>query len=145
MMFSSNQVFEISGSMDQLQAALQFALDYSGHAKDMTQREIARGCKLVYQIAKDGKYCIGWSFNGAADGWNEYPFDFDVNIVAPIIAQHLGKLETPDNGYEWADGGESDGFLMKTIMPLFSDESDGIKKPFYGIVCFEKFKCFYAK
>ena len=145
MMFSSNQVFEISGSMDQLQAALQFALNYLGHAKDMTQREIARGCKLVYQIAKDGKYCIGWSFNGAADGWNEYPFDFDVNIVAPIIAQHLGKLETPDNGYEWADGGESDGFLMKMIMPLFSDESDGIKEPFYGIVCFEKCKCFYAK
>jgi len=140
MMFSSNQVFEISGSMDQLQAALQFALDYSGHAKDMTQREIARGCKLVYQIAKDGKYCIGWSFNGAANGWKEYPFDFDVNIVAPIIAQHLGKLETPDNGYEWADGGESDGFLMKVV-----SYEDKIENPFYGIVSFEKFNCFYAK
>ena len=140
MMFSSNQVFEISGSMDQLQAALQFALDYSGHAKDMTQREIARGCKLVYQITKDGKYCIGWSFNGAADGWNEYPFDFDVEIVARIIAQYLGKLETPNSGYEWADGSTDPGFLMKVISC-----DDNIKNSFYGIVSFEIFNCFYAK
>ena len=96
MMFSSNQVFEISGSMDQLPIALQFALDYSDHARAMTPREIERGCKLVYQIAKDGKYCIGWAFKDIQEGWQEYPFDFDVEIVARIIAQYLGKLETTE-------------------------------------------------
>ena len=91
MMFSSNQVFEISGSMDQLPIALQFALDYSDHARAMTQREIERGCKLVYQIAKDGKYCIGWAFKDIQEGWQEYPFDFDVEIVAQPI-QYLPSL-----------------------------------------------------
>lgn len=103
-MFSSNQVLEISGSMNQLQFALQFALDYSGHAKNMEPSEIKRGCKLVYQISKDGKYCIGWDCGEVSKGWQEYPFDFEVDIVARIIAQYLRKMETPDNGYEWADG-----------------------------------------
>lgn len=141
MMFSSNQVFEISGSMDQLSSALQFALDYSGHAKDMTKKEIERGCKLVYQITKDGTYCIGLSFGKIAKGWKEYPFDFEVDIVARIIApQRLYKLETLDSGYEWADGGTSDGFLMKC--DFYELE---IEEPFYGIVNFKKFNCFYAK
>lgn len=140
MMFSSNQVFEISGSMNQLPIALQFALDYSDHARAMTPREIERGCKLVYQIAKDGKYCIGWAFKDIQEGWQEYPFDFDVEIVARIIAQYLGKLETPNSGYEWADGGNAEGFLMKVISC-----DDNIKNSFYGIVSFEKFNCFYAK
>ena len=140
MMFSSNQVFEISGNMDQLPSALQFALDYSGHAKDMTKKEIERGCKLVYQITKDGTYCIGWSFGKIAEGWKEYPFDFEVDIVARIIAQHLYKLETPDSGYECADGGTSDGFLMKCDFYEL-----GIENSFYGIVNFKKFNCFYAK
>lgn len=140
MMFSSNQVFEISGSMDQLPIALQFALDYSDHARAITPREIERGCKLVYQIAKDGKYCIGQAFKDIQEGWQEYPFDFDVEIVARIIAQYLGKLKTPDSGYEWADGSTDPGFLMKVISC-----DDNIKNSFYGIVSFEKFNCFYAK
>lgn len=141
MMFSSNQVFEISGDMSQLKPALQFALDYSGHAKNMSKSEIERGCKLVYQIAKDGKYCIGWAFKDTKDGWKEYPFDFDVDIVAQIIAQHLGKLETPQSGYEWADGSSDPGFLMKKV----SCGNDNIRNPFYGIVSFEKYNNFYAK
>ena len=142
MMFSSNQILEISGSMDQLSTALQFALDYSDHARAMTPKERERGCKLVYQIADDGKYCIGWAFKDTRKGWQEYPFDFDVYIVAGIIAQHLHKMETPDNGFEWADGSNSEGFLMKVID---DDENGNIKNPFYGIVSFEKFGCFYAK
>lgn len=140
MMFSSNQVLEISGNMNQLQFALQFALDYSGHAKNMEPREIKRGCKLVYQISKDGKYCIGWDYREVSKGWQEYPFDFEVDIVARIIAQYLRKMETPDNGYEWEDGGGSDGFLMKVI-----DSDHNIENSFHGIVSFEKFGCFYAK
>ena len=140
MMFSSNQVLEISGSMDQLPIAMQFALDYSDHARAMTPREIERGCKLVYQIAKDGKYCIGWAFGKVSEGWLEYPFDFEVDIVAGIIAQHLRKMKTPATGYEWADGSDAEGFLMKVI-----DCDSNIENSFYGIVSFEKFGCFYAK
>ena len=51
-------------------------------------------------------------------------------------------METPNSGYEWADGGESEGFLMKVID---GNDDDNIENSFYGIVSFEKFKCFYAK
>lgn len=74
-MFSSNQVFEISGPMEQLEKSLQFALSFSNH-----------NCK---------------------------------NIV--------------------------EGFIMRNIPNLFSDEWKGIRNPFNGIVYFEKFYNFYAK
>lgn len=72
MMFSSNQILEVSGCLshhNELEAALEFALKYSGEAKNMTQKEIDRGCKLLYQITKDGKYCIGWGFEDVNRSW----------------------------------------------------------------------------
>ena len=144
MMFSSNQKLEISGSMNQLEFALHFALCYSDHAKNMTRPEIERGCKLVYQITDNGKYCIGWGFGEVPNGWKEYPFDFDEAIVARIIGQHLYKQEYPASGYEWADGGMDKGFLMKGIHDAYGDEYK-IENPFYGIVVFEPFTNFYAK
>lgn len=139
-MFSSNQVLELSGGFDQLQHALQFALDYSEHSKNMTKKERERGCKLLFQIASDGRYCIGWGFGDVPSGWNEYQFDFEVPIVSQIIVQHIKKMPRAESGYEWADGGTSDGFLMKV-----PDNIDGIKSHFYCIVTFEPFCNFYAK
>ena len=144
-MFSSNQKFKISGDFSQLESALRFALEYSGHAKNMTIKERERGCKLLYQISKKGAYCIGWGFQNTPDGWSEYPFDFEVGIVSGIIVQHLSKMKATDSGYEWADGGFNKGFIMKTIRETFSDEHNGIKSPFYGIVSFEPFTNFYSK
>ena len=49
MMFSSNQILEVSGRLsdqNELESALEFALKYSGEAKNMRQEEIDRGCKL---------------------------------------------------------------------------------------------------
>ena len=128
-----------------MESALRFALEYSDHAKNMTKPERERGCKLLFQIAKDGKYCIGWGFENVPTGWNEYQFDFEVPIVSQIIAQHIRKQPMPDSGYEWADGGTSDGFLMKSIHDCSREECDGIESPFYCIVTFEPFCNFYAK
>ena len=144
-MFSSNQKLCITGDFSQLKCALDFALNYSGDAKNMTQSERERGCKLLYQISKGGKYCIGWGFQEVPEGWKEYPFDFDVAIVSKIIIQHLSKLDYPKSEYEWADGSTCNGFLMTNIFNSFSDEEDGIKSPFYGIVSFEPYTNFYAK
>ena len=47
--------------------------------------------------------------------------------------------------YEYFDGGTNEGFLMKNIPETFSDEQDGIKNPFYGIISFEPFTNFYSK
>lgn len=142
-MFSSNQKLELSGDLalrNQLEDALLFALKFSDHDKNMDPAEIARGCKLVYQISKDKKYCIGWGFEKVPEGWTEYPFDFAIDIVAKIIRQHLEKCTYKDmNSY--IGGSTEKGFLMKQI----NVNTQGIKNPFYGIVSFEPYTCFYAK
>ena len=134
-MFASNQVFKISGEFDQLESALGFALAHSENTRS----------KLLFQIADDGKYCIGWGGTEIPKGWNEFQFDFDVSIVAKIIAQHIKKLSKVKSGYEWADGSTGDGFLMKNIPEMMSDKHDGVTNPFYGIVSFEPFCNFYSK
>ena len=142
MMFSSNQVLQISGCLEhknELEEALAFALKFSGYDKDLTQEEIDRGCKLLYQITEDGKYCIGWGFKEVPEGWKEYPFKFDINIVSQIIRQHLEA--TPVQEKEW-DGIYSQGFVMKCVD---DDENYSIENSFYGIVYFEPYTCFYSK
>lgn len=130
-MFSSDQIFEVSGSMDQLEKAIKFAIDMHGIGKS----------GISYQITKNGKYCLGW---GDEEEWKKYPFDFDVHIVSEIVKQFLEKQDCEDH-YAWADGSSEKGFLMKVIPEVFSDEKDGIKKPFYGIVSIEPYMNFYAK
>lgn len=144
-MFSSNQILEISGSLshrNELECALEFALKYSGKSKNMEKKEIDRGCKLLYQITKDGKYCIGWGFQDVPNGWNEYPFIFDIEIVSKIIHQHLEAFSIIKGDY---DGAYEKGFVMKCIETSMSSEKNGIKNPFYGIIYFEPYVCFYAK
>ena len=134
-MFSSNQVFQISGCMEQLEEALRFALSFSENSHN----------KIVFQTTDDGKYCIGWKGDSDIKGWQQFQFDFDASIVAKIIIQYLQKQEKAVSGYELFDGGTEQGFIMKNIPELFSDEYQGIKNPFYGIVSFEKFCNFYSK
>lgn len=145
MMFSSNQILEFSGCLshkDELKHALEFAIKASGWYEPMTRVE--KPCPCTYQITGDGKYCIGW---GEKEGWNKFPFDFDVDIIAKIVVQHLEKQEMryDKNCLDGWDGSYSKGFLMKVIDNSFSDSVDGIKNTFYGIVSFEPHTCFYAK
>lgn len=58
-MFSSEQIFEVSGTMEQLETAIKFAMDMSDVNKD----------NISYQITKDGKYCLGWN---DGNGWNKF-------------------------------------------------------------------------
>ena len=136
-MFSSEQIFKVSGTMEQLEMTIKFAIDMYEIEKD----------RITYQITEDGKYCLGWSDENLdwidENGWNKFPFDFDPHIVAKIIEQHLTKQKC-DNPYYWADGITEKGFLMKAIFQSFSDEKDGIKKPFFGIVSIEPYMNFYA-
>lgn len=135
-MFSSNQVLEISGEFYQLQAALDFAIGYyEKEEKD-----------LVFQITENGKYCIGWKPNDyPIEGWENFQFDFDTEIVSKIIIQFLKKQKFKDNHYDYFDGGTNEGFLLKAIPQTFSDEENGIKDPFYGIVSIEPFVNYYSK
>ena len=146
-MFSSNQILQISGDFDQLEAALKFALEYSGYIKDIREDEYQRGCRLTYQVTKDGKYCIGWyfledSYDELPRGWLEYPFRFDIGIVSKIIIQHLDQF--PIKRID-LDGGFDKGFIMKVIPENMGSEYSNIQEPFYGIVSFDPYTCFYSK
>ena len=148
-MFASNQQIKITGEYHDIPLVLGFALKLSGYDKNLTRSEIERGCKLVYQITKSGKYCIGWGFKDVPWGWQEYPFDFDIDIVSKIIEQHL-KKHTPinDDDYEITsgDGSTGRGFLMKC--PWMKNEwenEEDIQNNFYCIVYFEPFYNYYAK
>ncbi len=144
-MFSSNQVLEVSGSLlheNEIESALEFALKYSGEEKNMQPKEIKRGCKLLYQITKDGKYCIGWGFESIPEGWLEYPFKFDIGIVSRIIRKHIYDFPLEVGNL---DGNYEKGFIMQCINKCMSAEKDGIKSPDYGIVYFKPYTCFYSK
>lgn len=133
-MFSSNQKLKISGDYNQLKSALEFALKYDG--TDLN--------KLCYQTTEDGKFCIGWlSGSGLASGWKRFQFDFDTDIVSKIIIQFLSKQK--QKGYTGFDGSTEKGFVMRVIPETFSNLENGIQNPFYGIVSFKAFTCFYSK
>ena len=142
-MFSSNQIFQISGTYRQIESALRFAMDYSDYSKHLNGPKNPNGFKFVWQIAEDCRYCIGWNFEDVVPGWNEFQFDFDISIVAKVIEQQLRKSEM--NGYENCDGETEPGFLMKCIPESFSDDLFGIKNPFYGIVSFEPYMVYFSK
>lgn len=149
--FSSNQKLEISGPLDHIEfieEALKTALMFSGEINHTSKYEYDRGCRIVYQTTDSGSYAIGWAFvgdlkgseNGIPSGWKEYEgFMFDIGIVARMIKQYLenfGKFDFSEwNGF---DGSKSKGFLMTTDM-------DDIREPFYGIVKFNPYVCYYAK
>ena len=132
-MFSSNQIFEISGDLSQLEDAIKFALRHS----DNYNKEI------FYQITKDGKYCLGWK---ETEDWKKFQFDFDIHIVSEIVKQHCKKwFNKEDVLWDCDDGSTSCGFIMRNIPELFSDTYKGIKEPFYGIISIESFTNFYSK
>lgn len=143
MMFSSNQVLEISGSLNQLEAAIDFAMMYSGKKECFTRK--ARPAKCVYQITDDGRYCIGWSFEGTEEGWTEYPFDYDAKIISDIVRQYIGKAKKPINEFDGYDGSSHIGFLLQEGGGKTYEERDAVKNHFYCIVSIRPFWCFYAK
>ncbi len=142
-MFSSNQILEISGDLEHgndLYNALEFALKSSGEISCFTRKD--KPSKCVYQITEDGRYCIGWAYEGVKDGWTEFQFNFDLSIISQIISKHLSKQEIERDIW---DGGYNKGFIMKAIPESLGGEYDGIKNPFYGIVEFSSYTCFYSK
>lgn len=144
MMFSSNQVFEISGSLDQLEAAIDFAMAYSGEKGCFTRSE--KPAKCVYQITADGRYCIGWNFGEVEGGWTEYPFDYDAKIIAQIVCQHIAKAEKPFNEFDGYDGSSKVGFLLQEGPGGKTQKERGcVKNAFFCIVNIRPFWCYYAK
>ncbi len=136
-MFSSNQVLNVSGSLsakDELGEALKFGLKMAGATPDT---------KLVYQIANDGRYCIGCVIHVAPEeGWTEFPIGCNVDIIANLIRGYLSKFDTNEDIW---DGSYIKGFLMENLPYTMSKEEYGIKNPFCCYLTFKPFTCFYSK
>lgn len=137
-MFSSNQILDITGSLDQITSALNFAMAYSGELSHFSDAEQKRGCKIVFQITKDGKYCIGWGFEEVPDGWTEYQFKPDSKIISAIIEQRLKEIPIEEDDL---DGSYERGFRMRQI----DVHSEDAENRFFGIISFEPYTCFYHK
>ena len=131
-MFSSEQKFEVSGDISQLEATIKFAIEMYGIGKS----------GICFQITEDGRFRLGWA---NANGWNKLPLDFDSHIVAEIVKKHLAKQEYDTSKYSHYDGSIEHGFLMKVIPSTCANSWNGIKEPFYGIVSIEPFVNFYGK
>lgn len=140
MMFSSNQVLSVSGSLNssELENALEFGMKAAG-------KNLEEDFVCSFQITKDKKYCIGWTTvnNEAPEGWDKMPFNYNTKIVAEIIRQHLTP-QTLDYD-EYFDGSYREGFLMEVIPLNLGNELNNIKNPFYGYLSFKPFTCMYAK
>lgn len=140
-MFSSNQVLGISGDLEHendLRDALEYALRKSGYYECFTRKDLPSKC--VFQITENGGYCIGWAchHSGAEKGWTEFQFEFDIDIIARVVEQHLKKYEVDRVG---GDGTDSKGFLLKCL----EYNEPGVTEPFNGIVIIYPYNCYYAK
>ena len=143
-MFSSNHILTVTGCLehsDDLCNALEFGLKSSKKLEKFIKNN---QIECVYQIVND-KYCIGWYNKNyeIPEGWNEFPFDFDLDIISKIISQFLEKQKFPN--IEYWDGSYKKGFIMNNIDEDFNSDESGIKEPFYGIVQFKPYTCFFAK
>lgn len=145
MMLSSNQVLEISGSMRQLAQAIKFVMIYSDYTHFFTRND--RPAKCVYQTTDDGLYCIGWSGHGETppDGWKEYPFDYDPDIIGAIAQQWLENAPKPVDENMGNDGSHNIGFLLQESVGRRWEDQKQIKNGHRCIFTLRPFWCFYAK
>lgn len=142
-MFSSNQLLEISGDLDHendLRDAIEFVLKKSGWYECFTRREEPVSC--AFQITETGAFCIGTgSFRGEKEkDWTDFQFDFDVDIIAKIVEQHLRKQDTP-NEFFGGDGSSSKGFLISQI----DYQTESVNNFSRGIIIIHPYRCYYAK
>lgn len=142
MMFSSNQVLEISGDLSHkgdLKQALEFALIKSGREEYFKRAD--NPAKLCYQKTDYGDFAIGYCWENQVSttkDWIPFQFDYDLDITAKIISQHLEKQNV--EAYS-GDGSNYKGYLMKAI----DYTTTRVKDTFYGIVIFHPFNCYYDK
>lgn len=135
-MFSSNQLFTISGSLDQLENAIVFLLSHAGLTHE-SLHDPQRA--LVYQITEDNKYHLGYTRVPVPEGWEKYGFKYDPRIISLIIQQHLKEHAQPISIYDYADGSTNKGFLLTVKRP------GNLKSPYCYLATIEPYTIYYAK
>ena len=146
-MFTSNQVIAVSGTLSksdkEMEKALEFALKLHGEVEVTEQGELKTNCTFIYQITENEKFCLGLGYSNVPDGWHVYAGELKLDSICDKIREFIEPL--PGRGGPFRRGMTVQGFIMKNIEECLKSEKDGIKSPFYGIVYFEPFTCFYSK
>lgn len=143
-MFSSNQIFQVSGTLDDIERVLDFAIRQSGEHELFTRTESP--VPIVYQITDNGLYCLATAYGGTPDeDWSLYPFDYDPKIIARIIRQWLELQPRPKSDYDCCEGGHAPGFICQELWSLDPKLRDHIKSPYYGFLTFRPFTNWYSK
>ena len=134
-MFSSNQVLEISGDLNEsgiknLKAALSYVINASG---DKIKN---------FQIVDD-KLIFGWGkVCNQNSPWIKYPFEVNVDILVPIITDFLSKHKPDSYDFSDWDGGTYDGWKLKCCTDI---HMLNIGEYGYATFYIEPFGCFYHK
>lgn len=132
-MFSSNQILEISGDLSHdgdLCAAIEFAIRKSEWFEPFTR--LNKRIRPTFRIDEYSGYHIGWG-KGDQDNWKEMDYDYDPDIIAAVVKQHLWQCDYHDT--YCGDGKTSKGFLIKA--------TDTPRD--YGIIVIYPYTCIYAK
>ena len=152
-MFATNQIFEISGKLEDLPAALDFAMRCAGYHKPMTRSIDRVACG--YQITEKGVYCLGflgvkgrtatYRKPGPYEGWTAYDFDYDPEIVSRIVMQWLKKQDVPTGSFDRCDGMHLDGFLLREIRNPYKKDTSryDLRNPQRGIISIQPYRNFY--
>lgn len=148
-MFHSNQKLEISCEERDLAKAIDFAMDLSGYKARFADRD--RPLSVIYQETPSGLYLIGSSLTAGAhgrkldEGWSEYPFDYDPEILARVVSQWAAKQTPPFDPSAQGDGSSRPGILCRAAKGMDYDARKMIKNPHHAILAFSPCTCFYHK
>ena len=148
-MFSTNQIFKISGPPSQLKDTLEFALKHSGWQEAFTRNN--NPVSMAYQITKNGIYCLGRGRLKNEDethikeGWSEFPFDYNTDAIARIITQWIDTQPEPYSEFRHCDGGKRIGFICEPAKQMNKDLRDAIQNWERCVITFRPFLCWYAK
>ncbi len=137
-MYSTNQVFAVSGEYRTLPDAIKMAFRLDGR---QTEQDFPTG----YQIIGDN-YILGVVPNRSMYPdcpWQAYPFDTDVDIISSIVVQFLKKQHCPPGPD--GDGTTHDGFLLMAPQTMPDAMRLDIPEDFRAVAVIKPWPMFYHK
>lgn len=128
-MFTTNQIMNISGTLDKLAPAIDFALRMSGHAND-----------IAWQVSGN-TFVIGYTAGRQTEGWNQYNHGTSTKKIAKDICRFLKEQELKPLPQHDKDTYWDRGFLMTLVDD--SGEKPPVTNGEYALVRFEPYDCYY--
>lgn len=143
-MLSSNQVLDISCAFNALPHVIDFAFGLAGEKRSMTTglRPVRRP---AWKVTNSGLYCLGSRFIHD-NTWQEYPFNYDPQILSDIVIQWLKKQPEPDNSN--TDGIQDIGARVRGYASVFHDDPDKareVQTPLNCVICIQPYALGYDK